>query len=275
MCGVLAVSESGFYAWRKRPPCRRKREDAHLTQEIRKTFEEHQGRYGSPRLYRNLHDEGISCSRKRVARLMRAEDLSARRKRHRALTTKRDETHPVALNILNRDFHAEEPDKKWVTDITYIPTKQGWLYLAVILDLYSRMVVGWSMSGNCDGKLTGYALEQALARRHPKAGLLHHSDRGSQYTAHAYQAYLRQYGIQSSMSRKGNCWDNAVMESFFGTLKDECVRDTFYSSHDEARSALFVSIEAYYNRIRRHSTLGYMSPLQYENMGVVPMLQNI
>jgi transposase InsO family protein len=251
------------------------REDAQLTQEIRQVFEMHQGRYGAPRIYRDLHDEGMSCSQKRVARLMRAEELSARSKRRRVITTKRDEAHPVALNLLNRDFHAEEPNRKWVTDITYIPTKQGWLYLAVILDLYSRMVVGWSMSGICDEKLVEHALEHALARRRPDAGLLHHSDRGSQYTAHAYQAYLQQYGIQPSMSRKGNCWDNAVMELFFGTLKDECVRDTFYSSHDEARSVLFVYIEAYYNRIRRHSTLGYMSPLQYERMGVVPMLQNI
>ena len=203
---------------------------------------------------------------------MRAEELSARSKRRRVVTTKRDETHPVALNILNRDFQAEEPDKKWVTDITSIPTKQGWLYVAVILDVYSRMVVGWSMSSNCDEKLVEHALEQALARRHPQAGLFHHSDRGSQYTSHAYQAYLQKYGILPSMSRKGNFWDNAVMESFFGTLKDECVRDRFYSSHDEARSALFVYIEAYYNRVRRHSTLGYISPLQYERMGVVPTL---
>ncbi len=275
MCGVLAVSESGFYAWRKRPTCRRKREDAHLKQEIRQVFEEHSGRYGAPRIYRDLHDEGISCSRKRVARLMREEEIAAKRKRSRVRTTKRDEAHPVAPNLLNREFHAEEPNRKWVTDITYIPTKQGWLYVAAILDLYSRMVVGWSMSGNCDEKLVEHALEQALARRHPKAGLLHHSDRGSQYTSQAYQANLWRYEIQSSMSRKGNCWDNAAMESFFGTLKDECVRETFYASHEEARSALFTYIEAYYNRVRRHSTLGYMSPLQYERVREIHTLQNI
>jgi transposase InsO family protein len=180
MCGVLDVSGSGFYAWRKRPTCRRKQEDAHLTQEIRQVFETHQGRYGSPRLCRDLHEEGIKCSRKRVARLMREEELSARRKRRRVITTKSDQTHPVAPNLLNREFDAESPNKQWVTDITYIPTTQGWLYLAVILDLYSRMVVGWSMSGNCDEKLVEHALEQALARRRPKVGLLHHSDRGSQ-----------------------------------------------------------------------------------------------
>lgn len=180
MCNVLAVSESGFSAWRKRPTCRRKQEDAHLTQEIRQVFEAHQKRYESPRIHRDLYEEGIKCSRKRVARLMREEALSARSKRRRVITTKRDEKHPVAPNLLKRDFHAEEPDKKWASDITYIPTKQGWLYLAVILDLYSRMVVGWSMSGSCDEKLVERALEQALARRVPKAGLLHHSDRGSQ-----------------------------------------------------------------------------------------------
>ncbi len=266
MCRVLAVSESGFYAWRKRPTCRRKREDAHLIQEIQQVFETHNGRYGSPRIHRDLRDEGIRCSRKRVARLMRAEELSARSKRRRVIATKRDETHPVAPNLLNRNFHAKEPNKKWVTDITYIPTKQGWLYLAVILDLYSRMVVGWLMSGNCDEKLVERALEQALTRRRPSAGLLHHSDRGSQYTSQAYQAYLQRYEIQVSMSRKGNCWDNSAMESFFGTLKDECARETIYVSHDEARLALFTYIEVYYNRVRRHSTLGYVSPLNYERM---------
>lgn len=150
---------------------------------------------------------------------MRQEDLSARRKRRRVLTTKRDMTHPVAPNLFNREFRVSEPNKKWVTDITYIPTMQGWLYLAVILDLYSRMVVGWSMSGNCDGKLVEHALDQALARRHPQVGLLHHSDRGSQYTSHAYQASLARSGIQVSMSRKGNCWDNAAMESWIANIK--------------------------------------------------------
>jgi putative transposase len=246
MCGVLGVSESGFYAWRKRPTCRRKQEDAQLTQGIRQVFEEHQGRYGAPRIHKDLHDEGISCSRKRVARLMRAEELSASPKRRGVRTTKRDETHPVVPNILNRDFQAEDPNKKWVTDTTYIPTMQGWLYVAVILDLYSRMVVGWSMSSNCDEKLAEQAHPQALARRRPQRGLWHHSDRGSQYTAHAYQAYLQRYGIQPGMSRKGNCWDNAVAESFFGTLKEECVKETIYASRGEARGAIFTYIGVYY-----------------------------
>jgi len=266
MCNVLGISESGFYAWRKRSACQREREDAQLAQKIRQVFITHQGRYGSPRILRELRDEGINCSRKRIARLMRKAHLSAKRKRRRVMTTKRDMTHPVAPNLLNREFTATEPNKKWVTDITYIPTMQGWLYLAVILDLYSRMVVGWSMSGNCDENLVERALDQALARRCPTGGLLHHSDRGSQYTSHAYRACLEQAGIQPSMSRKGNCWDNAAMESFFGTLKDECVGEIVYSSHDEARLALFTYMEVYYNRVRRHSTLGYVSPLNYEQL---------
>jgi len=266
MCRVLEVSESGYYAWRKRSLCLRQREDAQLKQKIRQIFVAHQGRYGSPRIVRELRDEGITCSRKRIAKLMRQENLSARRKRRRVVTTKRDKTHPVAPNLLNREFTASAPNKKWVTDMTYIPTAQGWLYLAVILDLYSRMVVGWSMSSNCDGELVERALHQALARRRPKAGLMHHSDRGSQYTSHAYQSCLEQSEILASMSRKGNCWDNAAMESFFGTLKDECVGSTVYSSHDEARLELFTYMEIYYNRVRRHSTLGYVSPFNYEQM---------
>jgi putative transposase len=203
MCGVLAVSESGFYAWRKRPTCRRKREDAHFKREIRKVFEEHSGRYGAPRIYRDLYDEGISCSRKRVARLMREEEIAAKRKRSRVVTTKRDKTHPVAPNHLNRECIASAPNKKWVTDITYIPTKQGWLYLAVMLDLYSRIVVGWSMSGKGDENLVEHALEHALTRRRPDPGLLYHSDRGSQYTFYAYQACLKKYGLHRACHAKG------------------------------------------------------------------------
>jgi len=272
---VLGVSESGFYAWRKRPVSQRHREDAHLKQEIRQVFDAHQGRYGSPRLYQELHDEGISCSRKRVARLMREEELSARRRRRRVVTTKRDSTHPVAPNLLNREFTATAQNRKWVTDITYIPTRQGWLYLAVILDLYSRIVVGWSMSGNCNEELVERALDQALARRRPRAGLLHHSDRGCQYTSRAYQFRLEQAGMRVSMSRKGNCWDNAAMESFFGSFKEECVGSMIYASHDEARLAIFTYLEVYYNRIRRHSTLRYVSPVVYEQRGKSHVESNV
>lgn len=264
MCRVLEVSESGFYAWRKRPICQRSREDAQLTQEIHQVFDQHQGRYGSPRVYRELKDRGRKISRKRVARLMCEAELSARRKRRRVLTTTCDATHPVAPNLLNREFTATAPNTKWVTDITYIPTMQGWLYLAVILDLYSRAVVGWSMSDCCDEALAENALQMAVARRRPRVGFLHHSDRGCQYTSRAYQSQLKHVGAVVSMSRKGNCWDNAAMESFFGSLKEECVGNTVYASHGEARQELFTYLEVYYNRIRRHSTLGYVSPLVYE-----------
>jgi putative transposase len=275
MCRVLGVSESGFYAWRKRPSCQRKREDAHLTEEIRQEFHTHRGRYGSPRLHAELRDQGRSISRKRVARLMREAGLCAKRKRRRVLTTRRDTTHPVAPNTLNRDFTAPEPNTKWVSDITYIPTTQGWLYLAVILDLYSRIVVGWSMSVNCDEELVGHALHMALARRCPKAGLLHHSDRGSQYTSRAYRLILERSEILVSLSRKGNCWDNAAMESFFGSLKEECVGNTIFTSYEEARLALFTYLEVYYNRIRRHSTLGYVSPLVYEQRALQQAKNNV
>ncbi len=209
---------------------------------------------------------GEGSPARRVARLMHEADMSAKRKRRRVLTTKRDVTHPVAPNVLNREFTATEPNTKWVTDITYIQTAQGWLYLAVILDLYSRAVVGWSMSTSCDEELAENALHMAVVRRRPKAGLLHHSDRGCQYTSKAYRMRLSQAAVIVSMSRKGNCWDNAAMESFFGTLKEECVGSTIYASHEQARLAIFTYLEMYYNRIRRHSTLGYVSPLVYEQI---------
>ena len=195
---------------------------------------------------------------------MREAEMSARRKRRRVQTTKRDATHPVAPNLLNREFTATEANTKWVTDITYIPTTQGWLYLAVILDLYSRAVVGWSMSASCDEALAESALNMAVARRRPNAGLVHHSDRGCQYTSRAYRHRLEQMGAVVSMSRKGNCWDNAAMESFFGSLKEECVGCQVYPSQEKARQALFEYLEIYYNRRRRHSALGYVSPLVYE-----------
>jgi len=267
MCRVLDVSESGFSAWRKRPTCQHDREDAQFIQDIQQVFDRHQGRYGSPRIYREIKEQGRNISCKRVARLMRETNLSAQRKHRRVLTTKRDGTHPVAPNLLNREFTATAPNTKWVTDITYIPTAGGWLYLAVILDLYSRAVVGWSMSKTCDAALAENALQMAVARRCPEPGFIHHSDRGCQYTSHAYQQPLKHIGAVVSMSRKGNCWDNAAMESFFGSLKEECVGNQLYSSHEQARQALFEYLEVYYNRQRRHSTLGYVSPLVYEQKG--------
>lgn len=195
---------------------------------------------------------------------MQEAKMSARPKRRRVQTTKRDATHPVAPNVFNRECTAAEPNTKWVTDITSIPTTQGWLSLAVMLDLYSRAVVGWSMSDCCDEALAENALNMAVARRCPKAGFLHHSDRGCQYTSQAYRKRLEQVGAVVSMSRKGNCWENAAMESFFGSLKEECVGDQVSFSHEQARQALFEYLEIYYNRQRRHSALGYVSPLVYE-----------
>jgi transposase InsO family protein len=195
---------------------------------------------------------------------MREHGITPKRKRCRVVTTNSRHDNPVAPNLLQRDFTAPEPNTKWVTDITYLPTAQGWLYLAVVLDLYSRLVVGWSMSVHCDEELAENALRMALARRCPSPGLLHHSDRGSQYTSRAYRQLVEQSGMIVSMSRKGNCWDNAAMESFFGSLKEECVGSTIFQSHEQARLALFTYLEIFYNRIRLHSTLGYVSPLIYE-----------
>ncbi len=245
MCQVLGVSERGFSAWRKRPACRRHQEDAQLTREIRQVVVAHRGRYGSPRIQSELKDQGRHIARKRVARLMHEAELMALRKRHRVQTTKRDSAHPVAPTVLHREFTAEGPNTKWVTDITSIPTAQGWLSLAVMLDLYSRAVVGWSMSDGCDENLAEKALNMAVSRRRPKAGFLHHRDRGCQYTSLAYRKRLEQVGAVVSMSRKGNCWENAAMESFFGSLKEECVGDTVYSSHEQARQALFEYLEMY------------------------------
>lgn len=195
---------------------------------------------------------------------MRENGLNARCKRRRAVTTNSRHENPIAPNLLQRDFTATAPNSKWAADVTYIPTAQGWLYLAIVLDLYSRLVVGWSMSTHCDETVVENALYMALARRRPAAGLLRHSDRGSQYTSRAYRLQLEQSGMLVSMSRKGNCWDNAAVESFFGTLKDECVERSSYPSYEQARQSLFEYLEVYYNRQRRHSSLGYVSPMAYE-----------
>lgn len=265
MCQVLEVSVSGYYAWCKRPVSQHQREDARLAAEIQSLFLEHRQVYGSPRLHIALRDRGWRCGRKRVVRLMRMLGLCAKpRKQRKPVTTSSDPTAPVAPNRLNRDFTADCPNTKWVTDITAIPTAEGWLYLAVVLDLFSRMVVGWAMAPTEDEHLVTLALHMALARRHPQAGLLHHSDRGSEYTSHGYQALLAQMGIEVSMSRTANCYDNAAMESFFDKLKSECVNRTQFHTHAQARSAIFEYLECWYNPVRLHSTLQYVSPLVYE-----------
>jgi transposase InsO family protein len=259
------VAESGYYAWLKSKPSARQQADAQLLAEIQAIYQQHQRRYGSPRIHVELKKQGWRCSRKRVARLMGEAHLrSVRQAKRRPLKTDSRHPYPLAANILNRQFEAARPNQKWVSDITYIPTQQGWLYLAAILDLFSRKIVGWAMSACCDGTLVQNALHMALSRRQPSADLLHHSDRGSQYAAHAYQDLLAHHYITVSMSRTGDCYDNAVMESFFHTLKAECVDLHVFHSHAHARSVLFHFMEVYYNRQRLHSTLGYCTPAAFE-----------
>jgi transposase InsO family protein len=264
MCRVLQVSRSGFYAWCRRPAAERTRQDQALSLEVAAIHAESRGRYGSPRVHAELRARGQRTARKRVARLMRLQGLRARSRRRYRCTT--DSKHGLAIkgNLLARRFAVTRPNITWVTDITYLWTMEGWLYLAVVLDLFSRRVVGWSMTESLDRKLALDALTMAVADRRPPRGLLHHSDRGSQYACMQYQQLLTRHGIMSSMSRTGNCWDNAVAESFFATLKIELVYQTRWRTRAEARGAIFEYIEAFYNRRRRHSAISYLSPDQFE-----------
>lgn len=266
LCETLEVSVSGYYDWRKRPMSEHARSDAELAEQLQAAYHGHRRLYGSPRLYVELHEQGIRCSRKRVARLMQELGLSARRARHRTRTTRCDPSARAAPNLLNRDFTASRPDEKWTGDITAVWTYEGWLYLAVVLDLFSRRVVGWALAASQDETLVEMAFRMALLGRHPEAGLLFHSDRGSQYTSDAYQALLAEAQVTASMSRTGNGYDNAVTESFFSTLKVECVEGTSFESRVQARQAIFEYTECFYNRVRRHSSLGYKSPVIYEQL---------
>jgi putative transposase len=264
MCRVLNVSSSGYYAWRKRPVSRREMANQELIEEIKAAHEESYETYGSPRIYEELQDNGVICSKNRVARLMREEGIQAKQPKRYKVTTKANKNHPAAPNLLDRDFTADRPNEKWTADITYIPTLEGWLYLAVILDLFSRRVVGWSMSHRMTSALVMDALNMAIRQRRPGPGLLHHSDRGSQYTGQPYQTLLKDNLMLSSMSRTGNCYDNAPSESFFGTLKTELVHHRLYAKRAEAQMDIFFYIEGFYNRKRRHSTLDYVSPDAFE-----------
>jgi transposase InsO family protein len=267
MCRVLEVSEAGYYAWVKRRPSARRETDQQLAVEIRAIHRTSRRTYGSPRVHAELRERGQRHGRKRIARLMRAEGLRAKRPRRFRRTTDSAHQHPIAPNHLARQFAVDEvaaPNRIWVGDITYLPTRAGWLYLAVVLDLASRRVIGWAMRHTLEGALTRDALQMALAGRRPAPGVLHHTDRGSQYAAGEYRALLAQHGMQCSMSRVGDCWDNAVAESFFATLKRELVDDADWATRDEARTAVFEYIEVWYNRQRRHSSLGYVSPVVYE-----------
>lgn len=275
MCRALAVSTAGYYAWGKRVPSARAEADAVLTAAIGDVFRRKRQRYGSPRVHAELAAQGRRHSAKRVARLMRAAGWRAKARRAGRTTTDSAHPLPIAPNVLDRQFAvagagaaesgAGRPfGDAWVADITYLPTREGWLYLAVLLTLSSRRVVGWAMQHTIDARLTETALRMALRTHPPAPGLAHHSDRGSQYAARGYQALLAAHGIRCSMSRRGDCWDNAVAESFFATLKRELVDGADWATRDEARTAVFEFIEVWYNRERRHSSLGYLSPVEYE-----------
>jgi transposase InsO family protein len=262
MCDALEVSPSGYYAWRGRPESQRSREDRQLKLKIRSVFRQSRETYGSPRIHDEFRERGIRCSRKRIARLMREEQLKPKKARRFRRTTIVADDHPKAANVLDREFSVDCPDTAWAGDITYMWTRDGWLYLAVLLDLYSRRVVGWAVSSTLGQELVMTALKRALVERSPDSGLLHHSDRGGQYTSTAYQEELSRRGFTVSMSRKGNCWDNAVVESFFATLKVELGNS--FSSRKAARAALFDYIEIFYNRQRRHTSIGGISPVEAE-----------
>ena len=264
MCRVLEVSRAGFYAWKGRPEAVRAGADLRLAVEIATIYAESRQRYGSPRVHAELRERGTKTSRKRVAKLMRMQGLRARHRRRFRTTTDSAHEFPVAPNIVKRKFAVDAPNKTWVTDITYIWTQEGWLYLAAILDLFSRRVVGWAMSEQITRKLALDALNMALSRRQPPQGLIHHSDRGSQYASGDYRRKLAANKIVCSMSRRGDCWDNAVAESFFSTLKLELVYETEWATRVEARAAIFEYLEVFYNGERRHSSLGYLSPAAFE-----------
>ena len=267
MCSVLEVSENGYYNWIKRGKSQRKRDDEQLASRIEDAYHENRGVYGIPRIHVELKEQGIHCGRKRIARLMRERNLSARRKRRKAQKTDSNHSSPIAPNLLERDFTADAPNKKWMTDMTFIATSEGWLYLAGVIDAYSRRLVGWAMGSEHDAELVKQALHMALVVRQPGAGLVHHSDRGSEYASKSYQEMLHQHNIQISMSKKGDCYDNAMIESFWGTLKEECFGLEIFLTRKEAKTAIFEYIEVFYNRKRKHSSLGYLSPVDYEKQG--------
>ncbi len=265
MCERLGVSTSGYYAWRKRGPSARAVNDAELTRTVRQIHAASRGTYGAPRVHAELDDaHGIRCGRKRVARLMRTAGLVGVCRRRSVRTTRRDETAAPSDDLVHRSFAAAGPDRLWVADITYLPTWQGFLYLAIILDAFSRRVVGWAMADHLRAELVLDALEMATWNRRPSPGLVHHSDHGCQYTSLAFGQRCRRAGITVSMGSAGDCYDNAMAESFFATLECELVDRTRWRSHTEARMAVFDYIEGFYNPRRRHSALAYLSPAEYE-----------
>jgi putative transposase len=266
MCRLLAVQPSGYYAWTQRRPCRREAGRLQLIESIRLVHQRSGGTYGSPRVHQALKKQGVVCSRKRVAKLMRqAQIRSTRHRRFRVKTTDPNHEHPLAANLLDRQFEQAAINQTWVSDITCVATDQGWLYVASVMDLCSRRIIGWSTAEHLRAELATEALTKAIRQRCPTAqDLLHHSDRGVQYACGQYQALLARHGIMCSMSRSGNCYDNASMESFFKTFKVELVYQEHYATREEARRSIYSYIEVFYNRQRLHSSLGYRSPAEYE-----------
>ena len=268
LCRVMDVSRRGYYDWLSRPESKRSLENGELFERIKALFYQHREVYGAPRIHKVLQQQGERCSLNRVARLMRINQLAPKTiKKFRITTDSRKSRYP-AKNILNREFAAEQPNEKWVADVTYIPTREGWLFLATVLDLYSRKIVGWSMAHRLTSDLAQRALQHAVDARSPKPGLIVHSDRGKEYYAGEYQAFLNRHDFICSMSRRGDCYDNAVMESFFHSLKVEETHHRDFKTRDEARIALFDYIELFYNRQRLHSSIGYLSPVDFEEQAV-------
>jgi len=264
MCRIIGASRSGYYIWKKQPQNRTQKENEKILMEIKEVHTKSRRTYGSPRITDELRSNGTKCGKNRVARLMKIHGIVGKAKKKFKATTNSKHSLPVAENLLNQNFVAEKPNTVWVSDITYIPTLEGWLYLVVIIDLFSRQVVGWGMSDRLTSGFVVKALYQAIGRRHPGSGCIFHSDRGIQYASADFRDVLKAYGFIQSMSRKGNCYDNAVSESFFHTLKTEHVYDYRYETRAEARQSIFEYIEMFYNRQRRHSALGYRSPVSFE-----------
>lgn len=262
----MKVSSSGYYEWLNRPPSNRALENQQLTKSIREVFNQNRNVYGTRRIAKILARDNILISRKRISKLMVSAGLLCKTKRRFKVTTDSKHNDPVAPNLLARQFDVSAPDKYWVGDITYIPTKNGWLYLATVIDLYSRQVIGWSMADNMKTKLINDALTMAIWKRKPKKGLVWHSDRGSQYASDSHKSVLKDHGIIQSMSRKGNCWDNAVAESFFHTLKTELTNHYQFKNQKEAKNVIFEYIEVFYNRIRIHSANNYLAPVEFEKV---------
>ena len=268
LCKTLQVSRSGYYDWRHREDSQRTRQDRTLLGHIRRVHNQSRQHYGIIKCWKQLNREGIACGRDRVARLRRTGGIYAKRRKRFVVTTRSKHRHWIAPNRLNRDFTARQPNQTWVGDVTFIATRAGWLYVSILLDLYSRKVVGWSMSKSNDGKLVHDALTMAVQHRQPGKGLVHHTDRGSTYAMQSYRDTLKEHGMLSSMSRKGDCWDNAAAESFFANLKNELVYWINFKTQDHARSEIFDYIEVFYNRQRLHQTLGYKTPIEYEMINV-------